>query len=83
MILSVLDFLVDHLYISTLERQITRHEYIEYASERPDITLIIIITHNNLRRLVVWCTSDMLHLFVGVLLFGEAKIDKFELIVFV
>ena len=75
MVFTILDFLVDHVYVSTLEWQITRHENVKDAAERPNITLTIIVAHDNLWGHVIRCTRNMLHLFIWILLLGKSKVN--------
>jgi hypothetical protein len=73
--LSALDLIENLSLILTLERQVTAHENIEEASERPSIALAVISSIENLRCHIVWSTSDCMKLFLTLLSLGEAKID--------
>lgn len=65
--------------------QITTHEDIENAAKRPDVALVIIVGLKDLRSHIIWSTGAIQHFpsGSGVLHLGEAKVNDFELVVFI
>ena len=80
MVLSFFDFVVNHLSVPTLKRQVPTHENVEDAAEGPDVAFAVIVAHHDLGCHVVGRTSDLEHLAIT---FGridhlrQAKIDDF------
>lgn len=78
MIISILNLFENFISISALEREITAHKNVQENSDRPIITLRVIISTLDFRSHVIRSTGYSLQLLSSSLPFRESKINEFQ-----